>query len=314
MGKKKILQSVISRNVSTIFKNDYSINLQISIIDKKIVITTHKIATRFIEELSYDDDIKKFKTIEIKVIYNENFNYHGRKTIFGNYQYETSDRDDRKTKVSEFLSILNIETISDIFDFSNIEGYEVVILIRNPIFKFLSGWVEIIDQVLNSIDSFTSDEIIHINSILNEEGILFQDVEYSDLKKMPYPIVNKLLKAFSKIHNNIISANSHTKEWCLIVEKMLFYSNFFKSVDNKLMVNEIPSSIKIVDMDEGNDMYDEFKQEYLSMDRVSNLDVVYNFVTDPSNKSYLETLFSKRVNLLDLDYNSYLFLKKLSKK
>jgi hypothetical protein len=314
MNKKIILKNVISKNLSSIFTNSYYINLQISIIGKKIVITTHKIASRFMEELSYDETIGKFKTIEMQLIYNENFNYHGVQTIFGNYQYETNDRNDRRIKISEFLSILNVETISDIFDVSNIDGYEVVIIIRNPIFKFLSGWVEIIDQILNSIDSFSENEVNHIKNILKEDEIEFSDIENKDIKKIPKSDANKILKSFCKLDNSIISNNSHTKEWCNIVEKMLFYSNFFKSVDNKLDTKEIPSFIKIVDMDEEHDMYKEFRNEYTSLDRVSNLDVLYTFATDPSNIKYLKTLFNKRINLLDLDHNSYLFLKKLSKK
>ena len=313
MINKNILQSVLSKNISNILNNDYSINLQLSIIDKKIVITAHKIASRFIEELSYDETIEKFKTIEIKLIYNENFNYHGKKTVFGNYQYEINDRNDKRIKISEFLSILNIESISDIFDISNIHGYEVVIIIRNPIFKFLSGWIEIVNQILNSIDSFSESEINHIKNILSDNKIEFSDIQNSDIKQIPKSEVNKILKVFCGLDNSIISNNSHTKEWCLLVEKMLFYSNFFKSVDFKLSIDKIPSFIKIIDMDQSNDMYSEFKSEYPSLNRISNLDIVYNFITDPSNAKYIQTLFNKRINLLDLDYNSYLFLKRLSK-
>ena len=314
MNEKEILKNVIKKNISTIFKNNYYINLQISIIGKKIVFTTHKIASRFIEELSYDESIGKCKNLEIRITYNENFNYHGTKTLFGNYQYEITDRNERNTTMSEFISILNIDSLSDIFDYVNIPDYEVVILIRNPTFKFLSGWVEIIDQILNSINSFSQFEIENIKNILAEDGIEFSKIEYSDIKKITYNERNRLLKTFCKLDNDIISNNSHTKEWCLFIEKMLFYSNFFKSVDNELNISQIPSFIKIIDMDEYENMNAEFQCEYSSINRVSHLDIVYSFVTDPSNIKYLKTLFNRRINLLDLDYNSYLFLKKLSKK
>ena len=314
MLKKKIIENVVSEITSNLLHNDYSINLQISILNKKIVITTHKIASRFIEELSVDKNTGKSKTIEVLFYFNRKFNFEDTQSIFGKYNYEVHDRDERKIKYQDFLSILKINSINDIFNYSNIKEYDVVFLIRNPLFKFLSGWAEIIDQTLYSTDCYSEHQLQHIEDLFQISDVNYKDVQNKQLRDLDPTQVNKLLKGFSNINNNIISDNSHTKEWCLFIENLLFYSNFLNSIDNTLDIEKMPSFIRVVDMDEENSMTREFKTEYSSLNRVTHLDIVYSFITNPSNSKYLDTLFGKRINLLNLDYNSYLFLKKLSKK
>lgn len=314
MIKKRIIEGVLRDTTSNLLHNDYSINLQISIVNKKIVITTHKIASRFIEELSFDETTGKSKTIEVLIYFNRDLNFEDPKIIFGKYYYDIHDRDERKIKHQDFLSILKIDSISDIFNYSNITGYDVVFLIRNPLLKFLSGWAEIIDQTLYSIDCYSSHQLNHITDLFKISDINYEDVKLKQLRDLETEQLNSILRGFSNIDNDIIADNSHTKEWCSFVENLLFYSNFLNSTNELINLKKIPSFIKIVDMDEENAMTREFKTEYSSLNRVTHLDVIYSFVTNPSNRNYIQNLVSKRVNLLNLDYASYLFLKKISKK
>jgi hypothetical protein len=311
---KDTLKNIIQRKISSIFTTDYNIHLQISIIDKRIVITTHKISSRFIEELSFDEQTKKFNTIELQISYNEYFKSYDKNILFGNYKYSIRDKSDKYITKEDFIKKLNISSILDLFDYSKLNGYNIIILIRNPIFKFLSGWAEIINTVLYSYESYSDNDKVIFDKIFLDNGINYDEFKNKSLNELSVNDRNNLLKAFCSIPNKILSIDSHTKEWCTFVEKILFYTNFFSTTNLKLITVEIPDNIKIIDIDVHNELYKEFNVDNQNINSISHLEIIYAFITDTKNEKYIIDLIQKRMNLLDLDYNSYIFLKQLSKR
>jgi hypothetical protein len=309
---KKRLENIIKRKIETMYVPDYSINLQISIVDNKIIFTTHKIASRFIEELSFDKTTKKCNTVELNLNFNQTTDKTNIKYIFGNFEYTIRNDFEKRTTEDEFVSILGIDSISDIFDYSKIQNYKIIILIRNPLFKFFSGWMEIINTILYSYDYYSDTEKNIFNKIFLNNEIDFDSLKNRSLIELDELNRTKLLKAFSSIPNRILSHDSHPKEWCNFVEKMLFYTNFFNTNDSKTTVNEIPNFIKIIDMDVDEAIYNEFKVKNVNLKSTSYLGILSTFITDTKNEECLNELLGKRINLIDIDYNSYMYLKRIS--
>jgi len=309
---KTRLENIIKRKIETMYVPDYSINLQISIVDNKIIFTTHKIASRFIEELSFDKTTKKCNTVELNLNFNQTTDKTNIKYIFGNFEYTIRNDFEKRTTEDEFVSILGIDSISDIFDYSKIQNYKIIILIRNPLFKFFSGWMEIINTILYSYDYYSDTEKNIFNKIFLDNEIDFDLLKNTSLIELDELNRTKLLKAFSSIPNRILSHDSHPKEWCNFVEKMLFYTNFFNTNDSKTTVNEIPNFIKIIDMDVDEAIYNEFKIKNVNLNSTSYLGILSTFITDTKNEECLNELLGKRINLIDIDYNSYMYLKRIS--
>ena len=116
-------------------------------INGRIVITTHKIASRFLEE--------KSGTCENFEEYPKHFMYNSLVLNIGNVQpslntvlnYELSNMEDCEGKIESFLKPLDVEKIEDIFT-----NFPITFITRGPWDRFWSGLWERIDPFIQARD------------------------------------------------------------------------------------------------------------------------------------------------------------------
>jgi len=160
-------------------KLNICLSLCISYYKNQIIFTTKKVGSRYFEEFS-ETNTAGFSSIEFRIhekneVYNPSIGIHGQypNFIIGNYHLEPYNNDDVEKNIDKFFSMLNLKTMLDIF-----KSNKLIFIIREPLKRTLSGFIEMVDGTLPYTLSETSDENI-VNTI-NESVVTMIPFLYKD--------------------------------------------------------------------------------------------------------------------------------------
>jgi len=276
-----------------IFRDDSELPvLCISLFDNQMIFTTKKIGSRYFEDISKPNSGKgNPNTIEFKIIRYSNSQQtdpdYDSRLIFDNYYFDLAPQSYLTT--DEFLSKLKIEKISDILSDEVLNEWQLVGVVREPIKRTLTAFIEI-------CDSYVSNAMIHPFSkhIFQKyfQIILPPSTEYN-FKLLSTENINKILNEYALNTGPHIIKDEHASGW------HMFLSKFVKKY-------KLESKIKIVDLDNKEDM-----SVFPLIIQPSNKKYLNNWLTD-ENKFNLDTLILSIQSFLahELDaYNELLELK-----
>ena len=262
----------------------------ISIKGDTLYLTTKKVASRLVESLST-------KTINFKLSHKEvdlsdgHIDEQGYEDFIDDYQvfpiYMESGRYIDKV---EFYKILGITKFSDIFNKLFLEKWKLVIFVRNPKLRVLSGFVEITDSTISNyindpyfepmklilIDYFK----ISMNYEIDESNFSFRELDES----ISFKILNKMTPTVT----GFILRDEHTSEWTNIVK------NLIKNIEDR---------VKIIDIDNKEQML-----EFNFSSSESNKSIYQKWIDDSNNKEYVDNFFNTIHPLIEEELTAYNYL------
>ena len=276
-----------------IFRDDSELPvLCISLFASQMIFTTKKIGRRYFEDITKPNSSKDNpNTIEFKIIRYSNSQQtdpdYDSRLIFDNYYFDLSPSTHLTT--DEFFSKLKIKKISDILSDDVLNEWQLVGVVREPIKRTLTAFIEI-------CDSYFGNAMIHPFSkhIFQKyfQIILPPSTEYN-FKLLSTENINKILNEYALNSGPHIIRDEHASGW------HMFLSKFVKKY-------KLESKIKIVDLDNKEDM-----SVFPLIIQPSNKKHLNNWLTD-ENKFNLDTLILSIQSFLahELDaYNELLELK-----
>jgi hypothetical protein len=197
---------------------------------------------------------KSVSTIEFKMLriddrMTTNSDFDSR-LAFDKYYFELSPNS--FLSVDEFFKKLKIEKISDIVSDKILSEWQLVGIIREPIKRTLTAFIEI-------CDSYVGNSMVHEYSkhiFQKYFQIILPPSEDYNFKKLSSENINKILNEYALNSGPHIIKDEHASGW------HMFLSKFIKKY-------RLDGKVKIIDLDNKEDMS------------------VFPVITQPSNKSHL---------------------------
>lgn len=266
-------------------KEQSSIGLPIicfSITKNTLHITTKKGGSRFFEHLNDNTKYIEFK-IKNKINCSQ---YEINNSIeFYDYIFEYFESNSILT-TDEFLKLLGINNIIEITENNFSNNWEVVIVTRDPIIRLLSGYVELVDSMLETYTIIKDSTIFSIIEAHTNECQLLK-TPFIGLKGLLTEDSNKILNYFSNNIEERLISDEHTSNW----NSFIFY-----------FLAKYKSKFTIVDIDNSNDMVKYGNRGT----RISNKNIYSKWLQDQSNELYINKLFTKLRYLLITEYTNYI--------
>lgn len=266
--------------------------LCISLFDNQIIFTTKKIGSRYFEDITkLNSETDNPTTIEFKILrYTDSqktdLDYDSR-LIFDNYYFDISP--ESHLTADEFFAKLKIKKISDIVSDGVLNEWQLVGIVREPIKRILTAFIEICDSYISNCMKHPYSKHIFQQYF---QIILSPSAGYN-FKQLSTENINKILnKSALSIGPDIIK-DEHASGW------HMFLSKFVKKY-------RLESKIKVIDLDNKEDM-----SIFPLITQPSNKKYLNNWLTD-ENKFNVDTLISSIQPFLvhELDaYNELLELK-----
>jgi hypothetical protein len=194
--------------------------LCISKVNDKVLITTKKVASRYFDDLSRENEESIKNTVDIR-LYNSSLEHllptHDDRLFYNDlyfYVTEESGLDSDK-----FLKLFNAQNINDIFS-----NREIIFINRNPKDRILTGFVEVVDSYVGSLFYEMSSSFI-IKNYYNLNNI-------SDFKliNMDDDTLSKILNEYSQNVTSEIIDDYHLSCWNFFI----FWSSNFPNNYRKI--------------------------------------------------------------------------------
>lgn len=239
------------------FKENERINYPLFTIvnhDKKIIITTKKIGSRYFEDLSRafinGERVGDSISVDVRLIDNLNNTYDYE--LFGLNGIE---------RLEKFMKSMGKNNISDLFVFD-----KILFITRHPMSRFYSGFFEKVDSIY-----------------------VCEGENYTPLNKKTQYEIDKILNKHVELFDYNIFSDEHTSLW----------NTFLIEFINKMNIKD---KIEVIDLNDINKM-DQFGK--LGVNQPTNRHWLINWISNPANKSYIDTLYNKFKFYFDLEIKSY---------
>jgi hypothetical protein len=262
-------------NFHTFDKNKDLPKLCISVYKNNIIFTTKKIGSRFFEDISVID--KRPNSVDIDLQYNKK------------YEYDVSENS-IITK-SEFFSLLDISSFDELFSESFLKNYNLIFIIRDPLKRFFTGFVELIDWyygflMADRVSRWMFEKHFKIN--------IGKKPYYNLRTDLKTESINKILNEFASIPDEKYLNDEHLSNW------NTFVYNFINDL-------QITNKVKIIDLDDKKDM------EFFPIKwQPSNKEILHNWL-NRENNFYISQLMKFVEVKLSVDQLSYEKLTELKK-
>lgn len=266
--------------------------LCISLFASQMIFTTKKVGSRYFEDITKPNrGSDTATTIEFKILrYTDTQktdpNYDSR-LIFDNYYFDISSKS--HLTADEFFTKLKIKKISDIVSDDVLNEWQMVGIIREPIKRTLTAFIE-------TCDAFFSNAMIYPFSrdiFQKYFQIIITPSNGYNFSQLSTESINKILNEYALTTGPDLIKDEHASGW------HMFLSKFVKKY-------RLESKIKIIDLDNKDDM-----SAFPRIIQPSNKKHLNSWLTD-ENKFNVDTLISSIQAFLvhELDaYNELLELK-----
>lgn len=267
----------------------------LSIKGDTVYLTTKKIASRIVESLSDKSINFRLSYKEVDIIDGVEDEL-GHENFIDDFQvYPIYTESGRYINKVEFYQILGINKFLDIFNKSFLEKWNLVIFVRNPKKRILSGYIEIVDSIINTYinhDSHTIAKSIiidYLNLPINSKffNLIISNKEFS-FKQLNDDVVFKILNKSVYSIGSFIYNDEHTSQWMSIVEKLVY---------------NIESKINFIDIDNKFQM-----KEFEFYESTSNKNLYQKWIDEPNNKDFVDKFFNIVNPLIVGEVESYNYL------
>ena len=263
--------------------------LCISIYNDTLIFSTKKIGSRFFERDYINTPGENIENTINFQISNSNQNslltYNG----YGFSEFK------HKLEVNDFFKILNISSISELFSEKIYQKYKFVFIVRNPMDRFHTGLFEKMDSVFSEIitddNNYSKriDEKYYTSFTQNVIKKYFNIEDDMSLKFRPQSTIDSILNEFSISMDYTIFNDSHLSLW------NTFLLDFINNMD-------IVSKIDIIDLNDSDKINNIIPETF---QQPSNKKWITNWLGNPNNKSYIDTMYNNLKYYLDLENESY---------
>jgi hypothetical protein len=241
-------------------------------VDDMVVITTKKIASRFFEVatlsaneiIGYNSKVDKTKAIDFSLSAEPTNSFYLNDIEIRHEQFGSESL---KVSLDEFYEELKVKNISEVFSVEYTQTNKVVFIIRNPIDRFYTGFIEWVDSEFGKVSNG-----VQLRGDVSQEQL--------DL------ILNEYIR---KINYNIFS-DVHMSLW------NTFLTNF-------IITNNIEKYVQIVNLNNPSHMQI-FKKDYV-FNQPSNVSYLNRWLTNSENKESIEELHNKFKFYFELEIESY---------
>ena len=263
--------------------------LCISIYNDTLIFSTKKIGSRFFER-DYIDTLGE--TIENTINFQMDNPIEDSEFTYNNYEFGEFKH---KLEVNEFFKILNISSISELFSENIYQKYKFVFIVRNPMDRFHTGLFEKIDSVFSEIitddnnHTKTIDKTYYTVFTQNVVKKYFNIEDDIPLKFRQQSTIDSILNEFSVSMDYNIFNDSHLSLW------HTFLLDFINNMG-------IASKIDIIDLDDSEKINSIISETF---EQPSNKKWITNWLENPNNKSYIDTMYNNLKYYLDLENESY---------
>jgi hypothetical protein len=220
------------------WNNDYtSPTMCVSLWNNKIIFTTKKVGSRYFEDLSKTDGGVQngpSKSIDFRLErlgrYSKDDPKYDKRLIWDSHYYFVTNQS--PFGLEDFLNELGIEKVSDMFNDSVLSKRELVFVIRNPIIRTFTAFVEVVDSYYAQLMN-----IPYIKPIAEKyfrlQPSTKDNVSLHDLEEKK---VIEILNEYSTYIGKMLITDEHASGW---------HQFLFKFITK----NNLASKISIIDLD-----------------------------------------------------------------
>ena len=264
--------------------------LCISVYKNNLIFTTKKIGSRYFEDISTDDTDNK-NYIDVRLNY---LNSNSEIPI----EHTFNDigillKGENTVDINSFLNKIGVSNFKDIFTKSFIKNYNIIFVVRNPLKRLFSGYIEIVDSIFGG----SSNNVFFKYLVERYYNIRFESLDFISLRSnLQSHQTNIILNEFTNLFDSSWFEDEHISYW------NLFVYDFIKNTP-------IYDDISIINLDSIEDMstFPEFDKsttntksidswaysEDSEVDKLMNKCKVYLSIENNFNKK----LLNKRNNL-----------------
>ena len=254
--------------------------LCVSIIDNYLVFTTKKNGSRYFEDISEDTN-HSHQCNTLNIFLHDLASWPSSDMYkFSNYVLETSPT----TRIDErsFLNLLGIDALGELFSDKVLKKFKLIFIIRNPIERLFTGFFEKVDSIIAEIEMDRNKLFTY--QILKK---YFNFEEFNSLSNFSQDKINFILNEYVVSIDYKILNDEHLSLW-----------NYF--LLNFLQKENLLSKVKIIDLND-TDAMDIFPKSI----QPSNKPWLSSWMTDETNKYYIDTMLLNLKPYMDLEIESY---------
>jgi len=238
------------------FNEDIALpTLCIAVFAGQIIFTTKKVGSRYFEDITRTESpSKSVSTIEFKILRVDdntlkNLDFDSR-LLFDKYYFELSPNS--FLSIDAFFKKLKIEKISDIVSDNVLMEWQLVCVVREPVKRTLTAFVEVCDSYVGSsmVNVFSK----HI--FQKYFKLIIPPSENYNFKNLTTENINNILNEYALHTGPDLIKDEHASGW------HMFLTKFIKTY-------RLDGKVKIVNLDDKEDMS------------------VFPIIAQPSNKSHL---------------------------
>jgi hypothetical protein len=268
--------------------SDYTLpTMCVSLWNNKIILTTKKVGSRYFEDLSRTDGggvDGPVKSIDFRIERVDknaiNDPKYDKRLLWGSHHYFVTNAS--HYNIDDFLKELGIKKVSDIISDSTLSKRELVIVVRNPIIRTFTAFVEVVDSFYAQLMT-----IRFVKPIAEKYFKLdTHKKENHGLGDLPEAKVVSILNEYSEHIGKFLVTDEHASGW----HQFLF---------RFITLNNLKSKVTIINLDDK-----ETLKNYPQIHQPSNKKHIKAWLSQEDNL-YLKQLISSMNHFLIAELDAY---------
>lgn len=270
------------------WNDDYTLpSMCISLWNNKMIFTTKKIGSRYFEDLSRTDGgviDGPVKSIDFRIERISkpalNAGTYDNRLLWGSHHYFVTGAS--HYNIDEFLNELGIKQISDILSESVLAKRELVFVIRHPIIRTFTAFVEVVDSYYAQLMKF------HYVKPIAEKyfNLSSTTTKHPSLNQLEEDKVVEILNEYSEFIGNFLVIDEHANGW----HQFLF---------RFITLNNLKSKIKVINLDDKTTL-----KNYPKIHQPSNKKLVKAWLSQEDD-SHIRKLISSMNRFLIAELDAY---------
>lgn len=185
--------------------------LCISVYKNNLIFTTKKIGSRYFEDISIDDTDNK-NYIDVRLNYLNNNSEIPIEHTFNDIGILL--KGENAVDINSFLNKIGVSNFKDIFTKSFIKNYNIIFVVRNPLKRLFSGYIEIVDSIFGD----SSNNVFFKYLVERYYNIRFESLHLPSIRyNLPSHQNNMILNEFTNLFDSSWFEDEHISYWNLFV-------------------------------------------------------------------------------------------------
>lgn len=185
--------------------------LCISVYKNNLIFTTKKIGSRYFEDISIDDTDNK-NYIDVRLNYLNNNSEIPIEHTFNDIGILL--KGENAVDINSFLNKIGVSNFKDIFTKSFIKNYNIIFVVRNPLKRLFSGYIEIVDSIFGD----SSNNVFFKYLVERYYNIRFESLHLPSIRSNLLSYQNNMiLNEFTNLFDSSWFEDEHISYWNLFV-------------------------------------------------------------------------------------------------